>query len=87
MNVSVAVSKEECAQKLLARFAPENIVTNNNQYFYPYYGMQSYGRTPIYGPYWQPNVYRSMQVFPAFKQDNHQVCRTVNHFVVSADYF
>ncbi|KAI3763344.1 hypothetical protein L1987_53798 [Smallanthus sonchifolius] len=71
MNVSVAKSKEECAQRLQARSAPEKIFASN-QYFNPYYGMQSYGRTPIYDPYWQPNIYRSMQVFPNIKPKNHQ---------------
>ncbi|KAL8260813.1 hypothetical protein R6Q59_024862 [Mikania micrantha] len=71
MNVGIAVSKEECAQRLQARLASQNIFANN-QYFNPYYGMQSYGRTPIYDPYWQPNIYKSMQVFPTFKPEIHQ---------------
>ncbi|KAK9066102.1 hypothetical protein SSX86_015504 [Deinandra increscens subsp. villosa] len=66
-----AMSKEKGTQSLQAHYAPENLI-GNNQYFNPYYGMQSYGRTPIYDPYWQPNIYRSMQVFPSFKPESHQ---------------
>ncbi|XP_076902008.1 polyadenylate-binding protein 2-like, partial [Bidens hawaiensis] len=71
MNLSVAMSKEECAQKLQARITSAKII-GHNPYFSPYYGMQSYGKTSIYGPFWQPNIYRSMQIFPNFKQWSHQ---------------
>lgn len=76
MNVSVAMSKEECAQKLQARFVSAKII-GHNPHFGPYYGMQSYGKTFIYNPYWQPNIYRSMQVFPNLKRESHQVCKIV----------
>ncbi|KAI7727139.1 hypothetical protein M8C21_020164 [Ambrosia artemisiifolia] len=71
MNVNVAMSKEECTQRLQARFASEKII-GPNPYFNPYYGMQPYGKTPVYNPYWQPHIYRSMQVFPSFKPVSHQ---------------
>ncbi|KAF5816929.1 putative RNA recognition motif domain, nucleotide-binding alpha-beta plait domain superfamily [Helianthus annuus] len=73
MNVSVAMSKEECTQRSQARFASEKI-SGPNPYlnFSPYYAMQPYGKAPVYNPYWQPNIYRSMQVFPNFKPVSHQ---------------
>ncbi|KAL7616563.1 hypothetical protein Lser_V15G01389 [Lactuca serriola] len=60
LNVGIALSKEECAQKLQARFGSQYI---------PSYHMPSFVRTPVvYDPsYWQSNAYGRMQVFPNYK--------------------
>lgn len=61
LNVCLALSKEECARKLEARFAPQ-LSIDNNRYLPSFYGNQSFLRSPVYDrPYWLPNVYGRMQ--------------------------
>ncbi|XP_071685633.1 polyadenylate-binding protein 6-like [Rutidosis leptorrhynchoides] len=71
MIITAAMSKEECTRHLQARIASQQNF-GSSQYLPPYYGLQSYGRTPVYDPYWPPNVYTSMQVLPTYKSPSHQ---------------
>ncbi|KAJ9559695.1 hypothetical protein OSB04_004855 [Centaurea solstitialis] len=62
LNVSFALSREECARNLQARFTPQPSI-DNTRYLPSFYGTnQSFVRSSVYDrPYWQPNVYGYMQ--------------------------
>lgn len=70
LKVCLALSKEECARKLQARFAPQLSIGNDRYLLPSVYGI----RTPVYDrPYWQPNVYGGLQNFkPKSHQDQKQ---------------
>ncbi|KAI3512574.1 hypothetical protein L1887_19890 [Cichorium endivia] len=68
LNVYIALSKEESARKLQAKFASQTNL-GHNQYNPNYYSMQSFVGTPVYDPYWRSNV----QLVPNFKPNSYHL--------------